>query len=435
MADFGVTADGFAAKGFDVILGEAMTRTQDMFGDDVDLSVTSPLWKILSVTASEDAQLWQRLEDVYYSRFISCAVGDDLDLLGDDVGVPRRFLPANGEVTITVSQPQPGRAYLLPEGTIVVTADPSPIAFYSTVPVTLTAEAPSATVTVRAFQPGPQGNVPVGAITAIDPVFQQLYLSIVPPTTMSAANQQPLSGGSDQEPDEDYRARLLGWPRTMWTLESMRAAVLEVPGVIDVQLYDPLGGVDVSQGYFGIFAFGRRPFSAERRIGDPYFFTVVVAHELVRPWRTTGAVPGIFELVTAAIDRVRPVGIHPNVVEADHIEVGARAQVFIQPGYDTRALEAAITQRLSDVGGLRLGSDVLYSQVMRAFVEQPGVVDVQNLHLRRCPPAFGRIAFGAVPFQSEIVEAGPGENLVMGPTEIAVFRLDSALLDLEVTPR
>lgn len=255
MADFGVTADGFVAKGFDVILSEVMARAQDMFGDDVDLSVTSPLWKILSVTASEDALLWQGLEDVYYSRFISCAVGDDLDLLGNDVGVPRRFLAARGEVTITVGQPQPGRAYLLPEGTIVVTAGPSPIAFYTTVPASLTAEAPSATVPVQAFQPGPQGDVLAGAITAIDPVFQQLYLSLAPPTTMSAANQQPLSGGTDLEPDEDYRARLLGWPRTMWTLESMRAAVLEVPGVLDVQLYDPLGGVDVSQGYFGIFAF------------------------------------------------------------------------------------------------------------------------------------------------------------------------------------
>jgi len=62
VADFGITADGFAAKGFDVILSDAMGRARDMFGDDVDLSVTSPLWKILSVAASEDAQLWQRLE-------------------------------------------------------------------------------------------------------------------------------------------------------------------------------------------------------------------------------------------------------------------------------------------------------------------------------------------------------------------------------------
>jgi Baseplate J-like protein len=212
--------------------------------------------------------------------------------------------------------------------------------------------------------------------------------------------------------------------------------VLDVPGVIDVLLSDPLGGVDVSQSYFNLFLFGQRPFSSERRLGEPYFFDVVVAHEFARPWRTQGPVTGVYEQVVAAVDRVRPVGIHPNVVEADHIEVGVRAQVIIQPGYDTQALLAAFSERLAaGVGALKLGGDVLFSQVMRLFVEQPGVVDVQDMHLRRCPPAFGQITFGQVPFQTEVLEAGAGENLVMGPTEIAVFRLDSELIDLEVVPR
>ena len=43
---------------------------------------------------------------------------------------------------------------------------------------------------------------------------------------------------------------------------------------------DPLGGVDVSQSYFGVFTFGKRLFSAERRLGEPYFVDVVVAHDL-----------------------------------------------------------------------------------------------------------------------------------------------------------
>jgi hypothetical protein len=203
---------------------------------------------------------------------------------------------------------------------------------------------------------------------------------------------------------------------------------------LDVLLSDPLGGVDVSQGYFNLFLFSQRQFSGERRIGEPYFFDVVVAHEFARPWRTQGPLTGIFEQVTAAVDRVRPIGIHPNVLEASHIEVGVRAQVFIRPGFDTQALLGAIRERLAaDVGALRLGGDVLYSQVMRALVEQAGVVDVQNMHLRRCPPAFGRITFGPVAFQSAELEAGPGENLDMGPTEIPVFRLDSELLEVEVT--
>ena len=385
--------------------------------------------------AAEDAELWRHLEDLHYSRFISAAVGADLDLLGEDLAVPRRFRYASGPVTLTLTDPLPDRAYLLPAGTVLVTADPAPLTFHTTAAVTLTAAAPAATVTAEAFDAGPPGDVPAGAITGIDPVYQQLYLSIGAPTTVTAANAEPLTGGTGREPDESYRARLLGWPRSMWTLESVRTAVLEVPGVRDVLLSDPLGGVDVSQSYFGIFAFGRRPFSAERRVADPYFFDVVVAHDDARPWRTTGPVTGVFEQVNAALDRVRPVGVHPGVVEADHIEVGVRAQVFTQPGYDTQALVSAITQQLADAGGFKLGSDVLYSQVMRVFVNQPGVLDVQNLRLRRCPPAFGRISFGDVRFQSEVVEAGAGENLVMGPTEIAVFHIDSALLDLQVSAR
>jgi hypothetical protein len=78
---------------------------------------------------------------------------------------------------------------------------------------------------------------------------------------------------------------------------------------------------------------------------------------------------------------------------------------------------------------------VLFSQTLRALVEQPGVVDVQRLHLRRRPPAFGRLSFGGVPFQSEAVEAPVGANLAVGRTEIAIFRIDSDLIELDVMPR
>jgi hypothetical protein len=83
----------------------------------------------------------------------------------------------------------------------------------------------------------------------------------------------------------------------------------------------------------------------------------------------------------------------------------------VQPGADGPALLASVRQRLAgDLGALRLGGDVLHSQVVRAFVEQPGVLDVQGLHLRRIPAGPGGQ-----------VEAAVGENLLMGPTELAVF--------------
>jgi baseplate J-like protein len=270
----------------------------------------------------------------------------------------------------------------------------------------------------------------------IDPTYRSVFLADLGTATLSVTNPAPTSGGINSEDDATYRNRLLGLARNLWTPDAVAQAALGVSGVVDVVLSDPLGGVDVSQSIFDLFNFDQRAFSADRLVGQPYFFTVVVAHEFRAPWHTTGTVPGIFERVSAAIDLVRPIGIHANIVEADHIEVGVRATMVVQAGTDTVATLSAVRQRLTgDIGRLRLGGDVLHSQVVRAFVEQPGVLDVQGVHLRRTPAAFGRITFGAVPFQTLLAEAAVGENLAMGPTELAVFGTGLDALDVTVVTR
>jgi uncharacterized phage protein gp47/JayE len=446
MTDFGVTARGFVAKTFDVILGEGLARARDVFGSDVDLTPTSPLRKILDVAAAEDALLWQRLEDVYYSAFASSAVGDQLDLIGENVGLERAGRAASGLVKLTLaSPPAADRVYTLPEGAIFATA--AGLAFHTTAAVTLSGAAPAENVELRAFAPGAAGELAPAVTLELDPVYAALNLQIAAPTTVRAEVTRAFTradapGGPVMESDESYRARILGLPRNLWTEEAVRAAALSVPGVVDVAISDPLGGVDVSQSYFNLFKFEERLFSAERRLGDPYFFDVVVAHQFAWPWRTESVgglvspVTGVYEQVLAAVDRVRPVGVHPNIVEADHIEIGVRARVVVDAGYDREALLAAFKQRLTGyIGELKLGGDVLFSQVMRAIVDQPGVIDVQDMHLRRNPPGHGRITFGGVPFQSGVIEASTGENLDMGPREVAIFRLDSELSQLELVAR
>jgi uncharacterized phage protein gp47/JayE len=434
VAEFGVTTGGFVLKPVDVILSESFDRARAVFGD-IDLTSTSPLRKILETTAAEDGELWKRLEDVYYGNFVSTAVGDTLDLLGEDVGLPRPHLPSRGEVRFTLGNPAPGRGYVVPEGTIVVTAPPVR-AFGTTAPVTLDTDTSTADVPVVAFEPGPACDIAAGQIVDVDPTYRSIFLADLGAATLTVTNPAPTAGGTGRELDDTYRARLLGLARNLWTVESVAQAALGVSGVLDVVLSDPLGGVDVRQSYFDLFNFDQRAFGSERRVGEPYFFTVVVAHEFRAPWRTTGPVAGIFERVTAAIDKVRPVGVHANVVEADHIEVGVRATVVTEPGSDGAALLASIRERLAgDIGRLRLGGDVLHSQVVRAFVEQPGVLDVQGLHLRRSPAAFGRITFGAVPLQLAPAEAAVGENLVMGPTELAIFAPGGEALDVTLVTR
>jgi hypothetical protein len=253
---------------------------------------------------------------------------------------------------------------------------------------------------------------------------------------MVVRNQNPTTGGAEKVSDEVYRARLLGLPRNLWTVEALEQAALGVTGVLDVLLSDPLGGVDVSHSYFGLFAYGQRRYGGERRVGEPHSFTVVVAHDLRAPWHTIEPVTGTFERVSAAIEPLRPVGVHVNVVEANHVDVGVRATVVVRPGYDGAALLSSVRQRLAgDIGALRLGGDVLYSQVVRAFVEQAGVLDVQELHLRRFPPTFGRITYGAVPYQNVVAEMAVGENLPIGPTELAILPAAGDALDVQVVTR
>ncbi|MFL6126304.1 baseplate J/gp47 family protein [Actinophytocola sp.] len=434
VTDFGVTQSGFVQKPVDVLLGEAFDRARAVF-PGVDLTNTSALRKVLETTAAEDNELWKRLEDLYYGNFVSTAIGATLDQLGEDVGVERRQLASTGTVRITVENAVADRQYVLPEGTIVVTGDPVR-AFGTVAPVRLDATTRTADVGVVAFERGPGGDVDAGAIQAVDPSYSTQFLADSGAARFTVTNRAATTGGEDAESDASYRGRLLGLARNLWTVDAVAQAALGVDGVVDVVLSDPLGGVDVSQSYFDLFNFDQRAFSSERRAGEPYFFTVVVAHDFRQPWHTVGPVTGIFEQVTAAVDAVRPIGIHANVVEADHIQIGVRATAVVASGSDGTALLSSIRRRLAtDVAALRLGGDVLYSQVVRAFVEQPGVLDVRDLHLRRSPASFGRITFGDVPFQRVVAEAAVGENLAMGPTELATFGADDDTLDLAVVIR
>ena len=429
---YGVTDDGYVVKGLDVVLAEALARARAAFGPDVDLTATSPLRKILEVSATEDAELWKRLETAYYAGFVSTADGASLDLLGEDIGVGRLELHATGAVTLTLTGGVPGREYFVNEAT-VLTAGPGGALFTTSTAATLTAAFPTATVPVVALPRGPAGDVAAAAIDAIEPAHAAVYFADLGPAGITVTNAEPTSGGTLPEPDDAFRGRLVGTARTMWTVEAVQQTVLAVDGVIDALISDPLGGVDVSQSYFGLFDFGRRLFAAERRFGEPYLFDVVVAHEFRWPWETQGPEPGVADRVGAAIDLVRPPGVHPNIIEADHIDVGVRARVVIQPGYDRDALLARVIQRVADgTAALRLGSDVLFAQVMHAFTGDPGVLDVQALHLRRGPAVFGRFSLGPVDYRSVAYEASVGENLAMGPTELAVFRPDSGLNDIEV---
>ena len=127
MTDYGVTPPGFVVKPFTDILNAKLALAQQLFGPDVDLRSTSALRKMLDVASIEDQEHWKALEGAYYSNFISTAMGDALNLLGDDLGLARGNQQASGQVTFTSTGAAPGRIYMLLVGTLVETATGDPL--------------------------------------------------------------------------------------------------------------------------------------------------------------------------------------------------------------------------------------------------------------------------------------------------------------------
>lgn len=435
MAQFGIGKTGFNIKPFQTILEEKAARAREVFGADIDLRSTSALRKILDISSAEDQELWKRAEQLYYSNFITTASGQSLDFLGKDVGVERRFLASTGKVKLKLTGEAPGRLYHLPVGTLVET-DPAVQRFSTKNLVTLSDQNKEAVVEIVATARGPASNVPAAAINKINAVYAQRFLNLGG-AVISVANEEPTSGGTLPEDDSSYRDLLLGFPRTLWTLESVRRVVKSIDGVRDCRLFDPLGGVDVSLSKFALFSFSQRRFGTQRLLGTPYFFNILVATLPGFLWESEGLVTGLKQTIEDSIRDVRPISVFPNLQRADDVRIGIRARILIRSGHDKNSVVASIKERLERrINALGLGNSVLYSEVLCDCMETPGVVDIQQLHLRRCPPLFLTINLGGHQrFQSQIIESSVGENIALLPNEIAVFEIDDDLFDVEVSDR
>jgi hypothetical protein len=210
-------------------------------------------------------------------------------------------------VKLKLTNGAPGKTYNLPLGTMLETD--APVRHFRTLALaSLSDVSKEALVDVEALERGSASNVAANAINKINADFAQRHLNLGP-ASISVANAQPASGGELQEDDASYRGLLLGYPRTVWTLEAVQRAVKGVDGVRDCRLFDPLGGVDVSQSMFNLFAFSQRRFGAQRLLGTPYYFDILVAVEPGFPWLSQPGIIGVQEAINNAIAGVRPIGI------------------------------------------------------------------------------------------------------------------------------
>jgi hypothetical protein len=444
---FGVTETGFAPKPFARLLGEKLALARALLGDDVDVLSGSVLRKLLEISALEDARTWAGLASMYDNMYVISATGDGLSGLGEELGLPRPYLEARGSVTLTLLPPLPsGVAGIdVPRGSRLSTPGGHHVA--TDAGVTLTTANPTVAVPVIAFYPGPGHNLDPAATDSsgghpqkidrwnkADASLQELVdaEAAAGQALVKIEHTAPLQGGELRWPDLRYRQLLLRAPRSVWTVQAIQMAVSQVPGVRQVQVYDGRGGLDINQSIYGNFNFIERVFNGERDLGNPYYFTVLVAPTVHAIW---DGPDGVQAQVLNVIEDLRPIGIFPSVAQAAEIGVGVEARLVVKglplptgssQAINASAAAAALRQRLFArlrryVDDLPFGEPVRAAEVTWIMMNEPGVADVKELRLRRYPPDLQQMTFDHAVTTNRFQVMQCGENVELQSDQIPVF--------------
>lgn len=444
---FGITQDGFIAKPYARLLAEKLTLARELFGNDIDLSSGSAIRKLLEVSALEDARTWAALTTMYDNNFVSTATGDALSRLGEGLGIHRPFLEAKGKIRLTLVGAIPaGTTQLnIPRGARLLTSGGHHVAVDESSVLSTTNR--EREISVVAFYPGSEHNLDPARVAADgtfpekidrwnrdDPLLDELFnaerLSGVP--LIQITHTSSLTGGEFQWDDNRYRQILLQAPRSLWTVEAIQTAVSLIPGVRQVQVRDALGGLDLSQSIFGNFNFMDRIFSTERDIGNPYYFSVLVAPTPAAIW---DGPDGLEVAVASAIEDLRPIGIFPKIMQAIEVGIGVSAKLVVRGlplptgsriVVNSSQLANDLKQRLMSrlqryIDTLSFGESVRASEIIWALMSEPGIVDVVELKLLRYPPGFDAVDFRQTGLGNQPQVFDQGKNINLQSSEISVF--------------
>ena len=340
------------------------------------LTRNSVVYHILAAAADEDAETYFQLARLRDLFSIDRATGSDLDERAREIQPAvvsrQQALYATGNVVF--SRPGTSGTIAIPAGTIVSALNPTggSVRFRTTAPgAILNLASASAPVPVVALVAGADGNVAASTVVQ--------FGTRVPGVT-TVTNGAAFTNGRDRESDEDFRARLKAWTRSLarGTVAAVENAVRGArlpdgsrvvfskvaedafrPGVVRVYIDDATGSVEAFDSTYiaGLdtilaSALGgeQRVFTSARPIRDDGSFALFV--NAVPQTRGTSDVPGVDYILNPATGQVTfttssyPAGLTLGdavtanyrfytrlIAEAQRIVDGDPAQPTSYPGY------------------------------------------------------------------------------------------------------
>lgn len=221
---FGLGPEGFKRKRYADIIANMETRAKTLFGEDVNLTVRSPLGIFIMLISWCLSIIWELAEKVYLSAYKDDAEGAQLDKVAKNIGLARkqsekaRFTNSGAPAFVKLTGLQ-GSAF--PSGSKVATT--TGIEFETTENAIINATG-QAYPKIQAILPGVIGNVDPDAITVI--VNPAVGIE-------SVINTEAITGGRDKETDAEFKAR---YDKSVAkggssTIPSIEASLLETNGV------------------------------------------------------------------------------------------------------------------------------------------------------------------------------------------------------------
>ena len=213
----GLDEKGFRRKQYAEIEEDMFIRARNLFGEDINLSVRSPLGIFFRVIAWSIGLLWQLAEQVYNQGYLRKAEGVSLDYLVQLANISRhQAAKSQGEIKIYGQSNK-----LIKEGFLVATAGGIK---YKTLQDATIDSTGYTIVPIEAIEYGESGNVEIGLIN-----------KILNPETgiIKVENPAETHSGRDIESDYELRKRYeLSFANGgSATIDAIRAKVLSIPSV------------------------------------------------------------------------------------------------------------------------------------------------------------------------------------------------------------
>lgn len=356
--NWGLTENGFYRPTYTVLLNALEYKARELMGDDINLTVRSPLGLFLRILAWIWNILWSCLEDVYNSRFVDTAAGNSLYNLGRSIGM--QLLSegkASGYITITGAE-----GTKIPEGYLVAT---NAGLQYTVTEDTVISGNGTALALIKAVKTGPEYNTAAGTVIVI------ANPSVVDGVE-SVSNEAEIAGGRVKETDAEFRARYYESVDYSGGVnaDAIRAALMnDVEGVSSAYVYE--NDTDVMEAIYNLPA---HSIEAVVYGGLDEQIAKAIYDRKAGGVQTIGSTT--VDVVTASGQRL-PIHFSRPSYKKVYIKISSLSTSEDYPGDD--ALKRALIDYIGDntSGGLSIGVDVTYIKLPGILTALPGVEDFE----------------------------------------------------------